>query len=142
LENKWLTEHHTSPEEIAELLEVVNRDLSQCQTPGLFPDWQLSIAYNAALQAATAALAAAGYRVARGASHHYLVIQSLSFTLGADAALVAQLDQFRKKRNILDYQRAGVASNQEANEMKALAQRLHRDVMDWLKAKHPQLLRT
>jgi hypothetical protein len=70
------------------------------------------------------------------------VIQSLSFTLGADAALVAQLDQFRKKRNILDYQRAGVASNQEANEMKALAQRLHRDVMDWLKAKHPQLLRT
>ncbi len=43
----------------------------------------MSIAYNAALQTATAALAAAGYRATRD-SHHYRVIQSLAFTIGAD----------------------------------------------------------
>ncbi len=63
--NGWLIEHRTSRKEISDLLGMADRDLAQCQTPHLSPDWQLSIAYNAALQAATAALAAAGYRAAR-----------------------------------------------------------------------------
>ena len=67
----------------------------------------LAIAYNAALQCAIAALAACGYRASREA-HHYRVIQSLPHTIGADAKLVAQLDAFRKKRNVGDYERAGL----------------------------------
>ena len=63
-QNGWLKEHKTSAEEIADLLRVAERDLEDCRTPGLSADWQLGIAYNAALQAATAALAASGYRAA------------------------------------------------------------------------------
>lgn len=63
--NGWLVEHKTSPQEIFDLVAVTDRDLTECKSPGLNPDWQLSIAYNAALQAATAALAACGYRSAR-----------------------------------------------------------------------------
>lgn len=63
--NSWLIEHKTSSQEIAGLLEVADRDLKDCQNPGLSSDWQLNIAYNAALQAATAALAAAGYRASQ-----------------------------------------------------------------------------
>ena len=125
---------------MADLLAVVQRDLCDCQATGLSPDWRLNIAYNAALQTATAALCAAGYRAGRD-SHHYRVIQSLAYTIGADAALIAQLDQFRKKRNILDYQRAGAASDQEAGEMLILAQRLRDDLLKWLRATHPELLR-
>ncbi len=66
LKNGWLIEHQTSPQEIADLLSVADRDLDNCQAAGLSPDWKLSIAYNAALQMATAALAAAGYRVLHG----------------------------------------------------------------------------
>jgi hypothetical protein len=51
----------------------------------------MNIAYNAALQAATAALAAAGYRASRDA-HHYRVIQSLKETIGADASVVTTFD--------------------------------------------------
>jgi hypothetical protein len=51
-------------------------------------------------------LAAAGFRAARDA-HHYRVIQSLAHTLGADATLIAEFEQFRKKRNIGGYERAG-----------------------------------
>ena len=40
----------------------MERDLRDCAQEGLRPDWQLAIAYNAALQAAQAALAASGYR--------------------------------------------------------------------------------
>ena len=59
--NSWLVEHETSPEEIAGLLAIVERDLANATLAGLADDWKLNIAYNAALQAATAALAAVGF---------------------------------------------------------------------------------
>ena len=118
---------------------MADRDLAQCQTANLSPDWQLNIAYNAALQAATAALAAAGYRAAREA-HHYRVIQSLAYTIKADGSLIAHLDKFPKKRNIGSYERAGAVSEQEAKEMVALAKSLKDEVIAWLKKNHPKLL--
>lgn len=54
----WLTEHKSSREEIKNLLGLAHRDLRACQVKGLDADWRFAIAYNAALQAATAALAA------------------------------------------------------------------------------------
>jgi hypothetical protein len=139
LKNGWLVEHQTSHQEIADLLGMADRDLVQCQTPHLSADWQLSIAYNAALQAAIAALAAAGYRAAREA-HHYRAIQSLAYTIKAEARLVAQLDKFRKKRNISDYERAGAVSEQEAKEMFVLAKNLRDEVEKWLRSNYPKLL--
>jgi uncharacterized protein (UPF0332 family) len=140
LSSGWLTKHKPSPREIAELFGVADRDLTDSQTKGLSPDSQLSLAYNAALQMATAALAAAGYRAAREA-HHYRVIQSLTYTISAKADLVAQLDGFRKKRNISDYERAGAVSAQEAKEMFTLAKTLWKTVTEWLRKNHPELMR-
>lgn len=135
----WLVPHRTSPGEIADLLAIADRDLRDCEAPKLSEDWRLAIAYNAALQCATAALAAAGYRAGRQ-SHHHRVIQSLAHTIGADAALVAQLDAYRKKRNIGDYERAGSVSQTEASEMAVLARRLRRQVEAWLRRNHPELM--
>ena len=139
LNNGWLKEHRTSSQEIAALLAVSDRDLSDCKTSGLSSDWQLNIAYNAALQTDTAALAASGYRAVRGA-HHYRVIHSLIYTIKADVSLVSLLDQFRKKRNISEYDHEGMISDQEAKEMVDLAIRLRKDVEDWLRENHPDLL--
>jgi len=140
LENNWLVKHRTSAEEIASLLAIVERDLSNSQVAGLSPDWRLNIAYNAALQAAGAALAAAGFRAARE-QHHYRTIQSLAFTLGWTAEKIGQLDNFRKKRNIGGYEIAGLVSEQEAGEMRELALALRDDVLAWLRKNHPKLLR-
>ena len=99
-DNDWLVEHQTSQQEISDLLKVADRDLTDCETPGLSPDWQLSIAYNAALQTATAALAACGYRASRDA-HHYRIIQSLVHTIESDSNIINQFDQFRKKETLV-----------------------------------------
>jgi HEPN domain-containing protein len=139
LANGWLIEHKTSPQEITGLLEVADRDLKDCRSPGLSSDWQLNIAYNAALQAATAALAAAGYRTSREA-HHYRVIQSIAYTIGAEPNLVNQFDQFRKKRNISGYELSGAISQQEANEMISLAKRIREDVETWLRKNYSELI--
>ena len=138
-DNGWLVEHQTSQQEITDLLNVADRDLSDCESPGLSPDWQLSIAYNAALQTATAALAACGYRASRDA-HHYRIIQSLVHTIESDSKVINQFDKFRKKRNIGGYEAAGRISQQEADEMKALAKKLREQVGEWLQYKNPVLL--
>jgi len=134
----WLREHRTSRQEIADLFAVADRDLKACRTPGLIADWQFNIAYNAALQLASAALAAAGYEAER-ASQHYRVIQSLEFTLGLPADTIRKFDVFRKKRNITDYERADAISETEAEEVRELAQMLRRDVEAWIQTNHPEL---
>jgi hypothetical protein len=139
LNNGWLTEHRTSTQEITSLLAVADRDLADCRTSGLSSDWQLNIAYNAALQTATAALAASGYRAAREA-HHFRIIHSLGHTIKADADLITLLDRFRKKRNISGYEISGMVSDQEAKEMMDLATRLRQNVEEWLRKTHPDLL--
>ncbi len=140
LKNGWLTEHLTSAEEIKDLFDAVDRDLTDCQVPGLSPDWKLHIAYNAALLMAAAALAAAGYRPTRE-SHHYRLIQSLAYTIKADPILIKRFDVFRKKRNISGYERTGVISDHEVMEMIDLASQLRSDVTKWLQANHPALMR-
>jgi hypothetical protein len=105
----------------------------------LSADWRLNIAYNAALQAATAALAASGYRASRD-QHHYRVIQSLELTIGADRNIVNRLDAFRKKRNVGGYERAGRVSEGEAREMRELAASIAVDVRSWMTRAHPELL--
>lgn len=91
LNNGWLTERRTSTQEITSLLALADRDLADRRVSGLSSDWQLNIAYNAALQAATVALAVSGYRAVREA-HHYRIIQSLAHTFKADAGLLTLFD--------------------------------------------------
>ncbi|HKO04600.1 MAG TPA: hypothetical protein VJW51_07610 [Candidatus Acidoferrales bacterium] len=135
----WLTEHRSSPEEIRNLLGLADRDLRASQLKELYADWRFAIAYNAALQAATAALAAAGYRAAREA-HHLRVIGSLEFTIRADPELIRQFNAFRKKRNISSYERGGSISDVEAKGMRTLATKLRSDVERWIGKNHPELL--
>jgi HEPN domain-containing protein len=140
LNDKLIVEHRPSTREIGELLRICDRDLETVEIMQLGPDWRLSIAHNAAVQAAKAALAAAGYRT-RKEGQHYLVLQSLAFTIKMKPATIKQLDKFREKRNISDYERAGLVTQQEAEEMIALAKQLRQDVERWLRAHHPGLAR-
>ncbi len=139
LENGWLVKHRPDRRETRELLGIADRDIADAQAKGISIDTRLSLAYNAALQLAIAALAATGYR-ASDEAHHYRTIQSLAFTINASTDLVDQLDGFRKKRNISDYERAGAVSEHEAEEMLALAKTLREIVIGWLKTSHPELV--
>jgi hypothetical protein len=140
LNNGWLSEHKTSPAEIAELIGVADRDLRDCQAEDLSAHWKLAIAYNSALQMAVAALAASGYRASHDA-HHYRVIQSLRFTIKADTTLITRFDKFRKKRNIGGYERAWAVSDQEASEMLVLARELREEIEGWLRKHHSNLFK-
>lgn len=138
--NRWMVAHQTSKEEIANLLAVGDRDLRDSQVAGLSGDARMGLAYSAALQFASAALAAAGYRPVRGGDHHFRVIQALALTIGWQAKAINRLEAFRKKRNISSYERAGDVTETEARDAQDLAASLRADLADWLATNHKELL--
>jgi hypothetical protein len=113
LENRWVTEHTPSREEVTDLLAVVDRDLEDAAITGLSADWRLGIAYNAALQLSILALAAEGYRAERQRMHER-AIQSLRNTIGLDQSTIDALDVIRRKRHQSNYERAGTAPKSRA----------------------------
>jgi len=91
LQNSWLVQHTSSADEIKNLLAISDRDLAACQVKQLPADLRCAIAYNSALQAATAALAAAGFyaRPCSGLGERWNRVQTGCGHAQTDAAVVA-----------------------------------------------------
>jgi len=121
-------------------LDIIHRDLNDSSISGLSPDWKFAIAYNAILQAATTCLAASGYRPRKGQSQHYYTIESLKYTLGLSDQKITLIDSYRKKRNIADYERAGMISKKESEEILQHAKAMRNQVVEWLNQTHPELM--
>ena len=138
--NGWLKVHQTSVSEIADLLALADRDLKDSRTPGLSDDWKFNIAYNAALQASSAALAASGYAVSKGDSNHFRVIQSLAHTIRLDAASVNALDGYRKKRSMSIYDSAGLITHADVKAILPFSADLVDRIKQWLRTEHPNLV--
>lgn len=117
----------------------MERDIADAAIEQLSPDRRLGIAYSAALQLATLALAAEGYRPERQRAHER-AIQSLRYTVGLEDGLVRTLDGVRRKRNVSTYERAGTTSAREAEEVYRLAAELLERVLGWLRSRHPSLI--
>ncbi len=138
LANRWIVAHEPNVQEIADLFAVVDRDLEDAAVPRLSADWRLGITYNAALQLATLALMAEGYRPGRERSHERAIL-SLRNTIGLEAKRVTLLDAVRRKRNQINYEHAGSTSTAEASELYEVVTKLRGDVVRWMKKKHPRL---
>jgi len=138
-DNGWLRAHETSPQEVAGLLAIVERDLADAEGD-ISADWRFGIAYNAALKLCTILLHASGYRPER-TLQHYRTIAALPLILGQERKDDAEyLDTCRTKRNTAEYDMAGVATKHDASELASFAKELREEVLDWLRKHHPELL--
>jgi len=137
--NGWLRPHQTNRKQIADLFEIVDRDLADARTARLSSDWQFGIAYNATLKLCTILLYAEGYRPERALAH-YRTLQALPLILGDKRRSDADyLDSCRIKRNTVEYDVAGRTSPEEAAELIGFTDELQQDVLDWLRNGHPEL---
>ena len=120
-------------------MSIVERDLADAQSD-ISSDWQFGIAYNSALKLCTILLHASGYRPEKNLQH-FRTLAALPLILGdkrnEDAAY---LDACRIKRNSVEYDMAGIATEQDARELLAFAKQLRLDVLEWLKQQHPDLI--
>src|SRR5215831_6601875 len=122
LANYEVQRHRTSRKELDNLRAVIARDLADSSLNGVSADRRFATAYNAALQAAKMAIACAGYRVV-GAGHHRISFEIVKLAIGKAAGPYSDyFDRCRRKRNVIDYDEAFVATETEAAEIVTKAQ--------------------
>ena len=130
--------HTPSRHELDGLRAIVDRDLSDTKVPGLSTDRKCATAYNAVLQLAKMAIACAGYRVV-GQGHHVTTFEAVELVMGRSVVrLATYFETCRRKRNMLDYDMAIVATDTEVDELLEKAEAFRQLVEQWIARHHPQ----
>jgi uncharacterized protein (UPF0332 family) len=136
-----LRRHRTSRHEITDLLAVAERDLRDARVTALSLDRRFATAYSAVLQLATIVLAASGLRVTAQRGHHTVTWQALPELMGDDVGDTAvYFDSCRTLRNRSDYDRVGVVSEAEVEELLRETEAFRGQVIDWLSREHPRFV--
>ena len=128
--------HRTSPREIHDLREVVERDLKDARLDVLSDDRRFATAYNAVLQLTKIVIACEGYKVV-GLGHHQTTFQALELAMGAPVIpMSSYFERCRRMRNQVDYDMANVASETEANLLVQKADEFRVMVEEWIRNNH------
>ena len=140
----WLANGHpkrhvASRDELEKLYRVIRRDIKAAGNRKTDDDWRFAAAYNAALQAAAAALKASGYEAPKGGGAHHRTIESLKLTIGDNGNIVDPLQKFRAKRGGGIYEDTEIASDQEIKELRGLASQLFDRVRAHVAAAYPAI---
>jgi hypothetical protein len=144
---QWLSRgdlkpHRTSKQELDNMRTLIARDLADAAIQALSEDRRFATAYNAALQSGTMAIACSGYRVSARAGHHAVTFEAAAFAMGKAAAPFADyFDTCRRKRNVIDYLYASVATETEADELLMKAREFNGLVENWITANFPAVSR-
>ena len=136
-ETGGLHPHKTSAKEVASLLAIVERDLTDAQSQ-ISADWRLGIAYNAALTLCTILLYASGYRVEKDLEQDRTtaVLPLILYYRKDDAEY---LEKCRTKVNRAENELPCVATESDVAELIEFVRDLREDVLYWLKECHPDL---
>ena len=135
-----LKQHKAAAQEIGKLFAVIERDIKDAKVENVSLDRRFTIAYNAALQAGRALLAAEGYRTS-GQAHHATVFQALRSLLDQEHHhLLDYMDDCRSKRNLAEYMGTEIASEQETEELIEEAQSFAGFARSLIRKNYPHLL--
>ena len=138
LDNGWLHRHKTSPEEIENLLKIVDRDWRDANGD-ISADWRFGISYNAALKLCTILLYAEGYQPDRRLKH-YRTIQAIVLVRGKGRQGDADyLNTCRIKRHVAEYEHAGAITDRDADELVEFVRKFKHEVVTWLHERHSEL---
>jgi len=112
-----LIKHKTNKEELEAIFGVIDRCFKDAGLKDLSSDQKYISSYQAAFEAAIALVYCNGYRPIK-AGHHYIIWQCMKDLLEEDSRKTILLfESAAKKRNKLNYDIAGLASQKEANEI-------------------------
>ena len=141
LQNNLLRKHDPTIAEIKQLLQVVDREISDAGKE-MSADSRFSHLYNAGRALCDIALRAEGYKTsgAAGGRHNH-EINSLTLTLGKDEQeTMIHLSRCSRLRGQAMYERIDVVSDTDADELEETVRKLRGDVTKWLAKNHPDLV--
>jgi hypothetical protein len=103
-------------------------------------DAVFTLSYQAALQAATVVVRAAGYRVRGGAHHQHTFEAVIALEGGPDLTAAARdLNALRKKRHTAVYEWERRIEQKDLDAMRSAAERLFAGAHRWLISQRPHL---
>tara|TARA_R110002111_G_scaffold67_2_gene652 strand:+ start:92893 stop:93336 length:444 start_codon:yes stop_codon:yes gene_type:complete len=138
--NGWLVSNDTTEAEIAQLFEVVDRELSDADQ-NISIDGKFMHAYDAGLILCMIPLRAWGYKVAKGSGHHKRAIESLPLTIGPEFRDVSdQIEIASRKRGQAMYDRIDVVEETDTVIFIQKVKDLRVTVLEFLEQDYPQLL--
>jgi hypothetical protein len=107
--------------------------------PAISADTRFVTAYGAALLMAKMVLACAGYRLeSKWGGHHKTAFEILPLAIGSRLqGLANYFEVCRRKRNEIDYDRAFVASDADADEILQRARELQEIAEEWIARRQP-----
>jgi hypothetical protein len=116
------------------------RSLQSSAIAGLDTDSAFTLAYQGALQAATAIVRAAGYRVHGEGHHHHTFAAVAALGLGDLSEAARELNVIRQQRHGAVYDWETATRDHELAALRSAAARLFERGRQWLAAQRPQLM--
>lgn len=133
-----LHRHSATRSEVTDLLMKAQRALHDSHQSNISVDNRFVIAYHGALAAASAAIAAAGFRAATS-GHHQIVFEALPLALDEACDIANYLDACRRRRHQALYGRFGQVSEDELRELLEVLADLIERLKNWLSNEHSGL---
>lgn len=139
LDSRQLEEISPAPGEVEGTWAKAVRTWGSASLAGLDPDARFTLLYQAALQAATAVVRAAGFRVRGDAHHHHTFAAVAALGLGHLSDAGRDLNVIRQKRHRAIYDWETVLGERDVAELRTATDALFTRAHQWLRADHPAL---
>lgn len=141
VESRELEETAADEEEILGLWSKAVRSYRDSRIPQLGAGSAFTLAYQAGLQAATATVRAAGYRVRESPKgHHRLTFMALSaLEIPHLSASGRRMNELRQARHEAVYDWESSATEEQLEELRAVLPHVMSAVHDHLRAGHPRI---
>jgi hypothetical protein len=139
LDSRQLEAQPAEDAEIAGMWTKAVRTLRSSGVEGLDPDSAFTLAYQAALQACTAVVRAAGYRVRGQGHHHHTFAAVAALGLGELADAARELNVIRQGRHDAVYDWDAGTEAEDLEAIGAAGSLLFGEAFRWLRAERPRL---
>jgi hypothetical protein len=139
LDSRQIEAHPAGDAEVVGMWSKALRSLQSSRILELDVDAAFTLAYQAALQASTAILRAAGYRAHGEGHHHHTFAAVAALDVGALSSAARDLNVIRQKRHGAIYRWEAVTGEDDLARLRSAADRLFEHGRQWLQAERPAL---
>ena len=139
LESRQIEEVAAKDDEVRGMWAKAMRSLQSSTVPGLDADAVFTLAYQAALQAATAVVRAAGYRAKGDGHHHHTFAAVAALGLGELSEAARDLNAIRLRRHGAIYDWETTTREDDLAILRSATMRLVSAGREWLVAQRSQL---
>lgn len=139
IESRHIETAPAKDEEVLGMWGKAVRSLRSSAFAELDPDSAFTLAYQAALQCATAIIRTAGYQVRGDGHHHHTFAAVAALNLGELSDAARDLNVIRQRRHEAIYDWETVTRDRDIAQLRSAATRLFDHGRRWIQAHRPQL---